>query len=610
MVLLVLVPLLLGVVAYRVPLPVSKVLILISQLGAIAFTLDLLRIALQQGTVWQQLGGDDRRLYIELAGTPVSLSLTILTSLLMLGATLVGWRFATHKLLLLYGILQGLVSGIFLTDDIFNLFVLLEVLTIVMVLLNVYKKEVRVVYDALYYLIIQIIGMTFFLLGLAYLYRATGQLSMTLINQVIDSGSVNGRMLVLPFALMLCGLGLKVGLFPLYSYVPRFYGNPGAPLSVLMLSSSLLSTAILFWIARIAWAFAPLNTAPMLLALGFLTAVAGAVKALAQRDARLVLAFSTVSQSGLALIALGSGTAMSQRGFIAHLFAHAIAKALLFLAVGALLDRGESSDVANVRQVVWRYPVIAVAMVLGAISLIGIPLTAGGISKYWIMSGGPNWLIEASTWVVTLGTALIMAKLLLPLVGGFDGRDFVAAQPTNNVATRPTEVATGWLSSERKRTTVSSLRSSADSLASVETEQARFDAQSASLPGTSVAAVGVLAVGAFLILLGGMAGTRAMGALMGAFPYSIGDTPAQVAAAPYFGIAASSLAIKAIQLLGVLLLALALTWLLPKLKSWQTPAFENLRSGLAGSLSLPNACLALTSFFLGFLLFAFLPGVM
>jgi len=590
LVLFVLAPLLLGVIAYRTPLPISKIIIILTQVAAIAWSGYLLSQTLRYGSLIQTLGGADRALYIELAANPVSLGLTLLTAVLMLAATLCGLNYTKAKLVLLYGILQGLISGIFLTDDIFNLFVLLEVLTIVMVLLNVYRKEVRSVYDALYYLIIQIIGMTFFLLGLAYVYRATGQLSMTLIAQTVDAGLVTPSALVLPFVLMLAGLGLKIGLFPLYSYVPRFYGNPGAPLSVLMLSSSLLATAALFWIARITWTFWPLHAAPLLLVLGCVTAVAGALKALAQSDARLVLAFSTVSQAGLALIALGSDNAVATRGFVLHLFAHAVAKALLFLVVGALAERIGTTEVTAISREVWRRPLTAVAMVVGAISLIGIPLTAGGFSKYWIMYGAAGW-VELATWVVTLGTTLVMLRLLLP-----SAPVILRERPWRVDAGSQLGLDRGSASTALPRLAQNddlAIPAGGDEPVILRERPWRVDAGS-----RRPAVAGVLAALTALVIGGGLLGSRGFGELIGS--YNVAS----------WGISTSSLLVKAVQLLGVIVVALVLTWWLPKRLWWRSAPPTSVRSALAGSLALPDAVLALVVFFVVMLLLAFVPGVM
>ena len=563
MVLLVLAPLLLGVVAYRLPLAWAKGALVLGQVVALAYTGYLFApVAGGQSQVVDSLGGFFPYLYIELRGTSFSLGLVLMTGVLFLATSAWVVTHASNKLILLLLALQGLCNGIFLTDDIFNLFVILEVVTIVLVLLNVFHRERRSIYDALYYLIIQLVGMTFFLLGVAYVYRAFGQLSMNWIEIAGAAGMADPTALAVAFALILTGLALKVGLFPLFSYVPRFYGNPGAPVVVLLLSSALISTAAIYWIGRVYYAFgwhavgshALSGARALLVALGLLTAVGGAAKALAQRNILLVLAFSTVSQSGLALLALANHPA----GFLSHLFTHAVAKALLFLGALLLVERYGTTDVRELRAVVFREPLAALALLVGGLSLIGVPLTAGSTSKYLIMEVGTSGLDQALVWVVTVGTVLIIAKLLLPIkvVGANETIRARAALPKNL-----------------------RLRNSADH-AVVVPEKGNAGARGAfrdlsdgALSQRFVeAAIVVLAL---LVLLGGLLGPWAMRAGLGY----------------WYPISAGALALKGVQLAVLIAAVLAARAYIPT-RWWARAA-----TPLSDSLALPDACLALAAFF-------------
>jgi len=548
--LLILIPLLMGVVAYWFPRTGALAVLLASQAVTLGLAATQVIPLIRTGSsIRETLGGTDRALNIELLATATSMGLVVLTGVLMLAASICALRFVNQKFVLLLLLLQAVLNGLFLTDDVFNLFVLLEVVTLVMVLLNLFIRERRSIYDALYYLIIQIIGMSFFLLGIAYLYRAVGQLSLSLITASIAAGMVTGTQLLVPMALMLTGLALKVGLFPLMSYIPRFYGNPGAPLVVLMLSSSLLSTAVLFWIARIVWAFSPLlDIRPLLLILGFATALGGAVKALVQRDARMLLAFSTVSQAGLMLIALGGGTALSERGFIAHLFAHALTKGLLFIGVGVLTEAYGTCDLFVIRERIWQTPLLGAAFAVGALSLIGFPLTAGGVSKYWIVEGAHGWLYWG-IWLVNLGTTMVMARLLVPR---------------------------SWLG-----------------LAPVGPSEPTFKASDFAAPvadGTPTGRMGLvptyvqitLAALTLLVLLFGFTGLN-------------------------LSITWLAFANKAWQILLLAALALFLTRIWPRIAptSW----YAQLQPSLTNALALPDACLAVAAFFAGVLLLSMVMGV-
>jgi len=609
MALVIILPLLLGVGAYWLPLVGAKIVLVASQVATIGLTIWLLLQAMALGGsrstgLVETMGGTNRYLNIELLGTPVSLGLVLLAGILFLATSICAIRFAINKFVLLLLVLQSLVNALFLTDDVFNLFVLLEVVTLVMVLLILYLKEKRSIYDALYYMIIQIIGMSFFLLGLAYLYRAVGQLSMTLIAAAISSGGVTPTQLIIPFALMLTGLALKVGLFPLMSYVPRFYGNPGAPVVVLMLSSAIMATVVIFWIARLSWAFEPvLDTKPILLVLGICTAVIGAAKALVQRDARMLLAFSTVSQAGLMLMALGTGSGYGERGFITHLFAHALAKALLFFCVGAFTEAYGTCNLAVFRERIWHHPILAAALMLAGLSMVGFPLTFGGISKYWIMSSvGGNLALYWLAWLANLMTALVIVRLLVP--SHISATHLFRNSVGNSVVSRRRwrGSSTDGIAITRHSARSRRIQELSHSEAVVSRRRSRGSSTDGILHKPIPRYVlAVLASLAFLVALGGLFGTELIRNLLGG-SYTIDP---------------SALALKALQILLLVGLAWTLTQLqrryfdtnLEQLTSTSQLWHRRLHTTLGNSLALPDACLLIAGFFAGIVLISLLSGV-
>ncbi|WP_425953719.1 complex I subunit 5 family protein [Xylanimonas sp. McL0601] len=412
MVALVLVPVVLGVALYRLPLRAAQVLALAGQ-GWVAWrAVSLLTRSTRDGMFAEVLGGSDHLLYISLRGERTALTFVLLTVLLFTAALVWTLRssYADNKLLLLLLVLQGLSAGIFLTDDVFNLFVLFEVATLTAVLLVMFKKDRRNTYDGLYYLVVQIVAMLFFLFGVAYLYRTFGVLSVTEIGLMVQQG-VDGRALVLPFAFMLTGIALKAGLFPLFSYVPRSYGNPGAPTVMLVLMSGVLVKGALFWLARLIDVFAPaLDLGVFLVVVGLVTGVAGAAKALAQTDVRLLLAYSTVSQAGLITIALATGSAASSGGAVLHMVNHALLKTVLFLTAAMIVRRYGTARLAELRGVARRMPLVAVVSAVAVLGMVGAPFTGGGASKDLILAGAGGTWAAVAIWVVNAGTMLVFVK--------------------------------------------------------------------------------------------------------------------------------------------------------------------------------------------------------
>lgn len=411
MVALVLVPVLLGVGLYKLPPAAARVLALVGQLGLGGGAVALLARTARDGEVVEVLGGTQRLLHLSLRADAVAATFVLLSVVLFAAAIVfvMGERYASTTLLLLLLALQGMTVGIFLVDDVFTLFVLFEVATLVGILLVMFRAERRSVYDGLYYLTVQIVAMLFFLFGVAYLYRTFGVLDVSEIGRLVTAG-VDPRALVLPFAFLLTGLALKAGLFPLFSYVPRSYGNPGAPTVVLMLMSGVLVTGAMFWAARLVDLVVPvLDLRGFLVAVGLSTGVAGAVKALAQQDVRLVLAYSTVSQAGLVLIGLAAGTATATGGGLLHLVNHALLKSVLFLAAGVVVRAYGTADLAQLRGVGRRLPWVAGASIVAVLGMVGAPLTGAAASKDLILLGSSGW-VEVAAWVVNAGTMLVFLK--------------------------------------------------------------------------------------------------------------------------------------------------------------------------------------------------------
>jgi len=389
---------------------------LLGQGFLIAWAWQLYQQARTFGPFYEGLGGD-RPLYISFRGEQTALALVLLTILLSTAAlifTLNELYFST-RLLLLMLILQGLSIGILLTDDIFNLFVLIEVSTLVGVLLTMYRQGLRSAYGGLYYLTVQVVAMMFFLFGVAYLYQIFGVLSVS--EMVAMAGSLDSRALLLPVAFLLTGIAVKVGFFPLFSYVPHAYGNPGAPVAVLAMLSAVVVSGSVYWLSRLVETFAPLvSMEPFVAVAAILTVVAGAAKALGTLDIRVFLAYSTVSQMGLIALGLVAG-GVSRDGAIFHIVTHAVAKALLFLAAGVILDAYGTARINQIRGALRRCPIAAIAVLLSLISLAGLPFTAGGVSKYWLTYDVASPWLTAAMWLSTALTVLISLRFAMILFG-------------------------------------------------------------------------------------------------------------------------------------------------------------------------------------------------
>ena len=416
---LILLPVIFGIVLYMLPLRVGKIVLLGVQTCLLALAVFLFFQTEIHYDFYSVLGGDSPILNIVLRGDRLSKLLVVATNFLFaLGFVYkIRDKYFDGKIMLLYLILQGLTNGIFMTDDFFNLFVMFEVSTVVTTILLMFKKEGRVVYDALYYLITQMVSMLFFLFGIAFLYRMFGVLSISQIAYLIPYAPASE--LVLPFSFLLAGMCFKLGLFPMHGWVSRAYGLNSAPITQIAVMSSIMMKTSLFWLFNFHEMFLPAFDYSYLFT-GFAVATAffAAMKAVSQKDIRILLAFSTVSQIGFMMAASFIGDEYSEMGSLYHVVTHAIFKMLLFLSAGSIIRKYKTADIHEIRGVMKRAPFAGVGMLVGMLAITGFPFTSGSISKYFMTAGLGSFWLEFLFWLMSFGTILVFVKygcMLLPL---------------------------------------------------------------------------------------------------------------------------------------------------------------------------------------------------
>ena len=418
---LILLPVIFGIILYKLPIKIGKPVLLGVQALLLGLAVFLFLQTENDASIYAIIGGNNPILNIVFIGDRFSLLMAIVVNFLFgIGFIYkINDRFLDGKLMLLYLILQGLTTGIFLTDDLFNLFILFEVSTVITTLLLMFKKQGRVVYDALYYLITQMVSMMFFLFGIAYLYRAFGVLSVSAIAELLPYAAPQD--LVLPFALLIAGLCFKLALFPMYSWVSRAYSLNSAPITQVAIMSSVLMKTGLFWLFRFNEMFYPvLDFSLFFIIFGFLTALFGAWEAILQKDIRLILAYSTVSQIGFMITVafLGEGSAMISSLY--HMFNHAIFKMLLFLAAGLLIRNYETADIYEIRGKLKGNPLVAVISIIGMLAITGFPLTSGSISKYFMSASLGAWWQEIIFYTMSFATILVFVRYSTMFIAGGD----------------------------------------------------------------------------------------------------------------------------------------------------------------------------------------------
>jgi multicomponent Na+:H+ antiporter subunit D len=309
----------------------------------------------------------------------------------------------------------GALNALYLSGDLFNLYVTLELLGLAAVAL-VALAGAGAAAAALRYLLLALLGSMLYILGVELLYAAYQTLDLQQLRARVQPSLSAG----LAAALMTTGLLVKTAVFPLHFWLPPAHGSAPAPVSAAL--SALVVKAGFYLLARLwldLFGALPWQAGPVLLGvLGCGAVLWGGVQALRQQRLKPMIAYSTVAQLGYLLIALplagqGAGGAAAGALTAAVLLAasHAAAKASMFLCAGSLLAAYGHDRIAALAGFGARLPLTATAFALAALSLVGLPPTGGFVGKYLLVEAA----VRAGAWgtvAVVLAGSLLSAMFL------------------------------------------------------------------------------------------------------------------------------------------------------------------------------------------------------
>jgi multicomponent Na+:H+ antiporter subunit D len=305
--------------------------------------------------------------------------------------------------------LAGLL-GIAITGDVFNLFVFLEIsslATYVMIALGRRRKALVAAYQ---YLVLGTIGATFYVIGIGLLYLMTGTLNIAdLAMRLRDVTEL--RPVLAALAFITVGIGLKLALFPLHVWLPNAYAYaPSMVTAFLAATATKVSAYVLlrfyFTVFDPVTLYDRLPTHGVLIALSVAAMASMSLVAVFQRDLKRLFAYSSVAQIGYITLGIGIENQASLTGSVVHLLNHGVTKGAIFLLLGGVALRCGDAGFDRVAGLGQRMPLTAFGLVVGGLSLIGIPGTAGFISKWYLILGA----IDAGHWwlaAVIVGTSLI-----------------------------------------------------------------------------------------------------------------------------------------------------------------------------------------------------------
>lgn len=326
----------------------------------------------------------------------------------------------------LTGYLLAAMNALFMSADLFNIYVTLELLGLAAVGLVASAEGAEPVAAAMRYLLVTLLGSGAYLLGVALLYGSYGTVSLTVLAPLIVAEDPTA--VLFAAGLILLGLLLKTALFPFHFWLPPAHGGAPAPVSALL--SALVIKASFYLILRL-WLnlFAPLVITLVAQLLGLLGAAAilwGSFMALRQRRLKMLIAYSTIAQIGYLFLLFPlitytnpEATESALQGGIMQIVTHALAKAAMFAAAGTMIMSVERDDIALLDGTSSRLPLTLFTFALAGVTLTGLPPSGGFIAKWLLISSA----LSSGQWVwmvvVILGGLLSAAYVFKVLRQAF-----------------------------------------------------------------------------------------------------------------------------------------------------------------------------------------------
>jgi formate hydrogenlyase subunit 3/multisubunit Na+/H+ antiporter MnhD subunit len=380
------------------------------------------------------LGGWQPPLGIALRADGLSATLMVLTALVLCAVGLFArGTFSTPSStseargpMVFWTLMLGLWSAlntVFLGQDLFNLFVALELLTFSAVPLVCLDGRRETVQAALRYLLFALIGSVFYLMGAALLYGAYGTLDIAGLRLLARDDPATSVAL----GLMIVGLMAKAALFPLHLWLPP--AHAGAPAAASAVLSALVVKAPFFLILRLWFDVAPQPgnqiAAQMLAWLGISSIIFCSIMALRQVRLKLMIAYSTVAQIGylflvfplvMASDAPSAWQSIGWTGGVLQLVSHALAKASMFLAAGLIAEALGHDRIDNLNGAVTAVPISVAAFGLAGLSLMGLPPSGGFVAKLMLLTAATE---TANWWIVAaiLGGGILAASYVFRVLG-------------------------------------------------------------------------------------------------------------------------------------------------------------------------------------------------
>ena len=310
--------------------------------------------------------------------------------------------------------LTGLL-GITVTGDAFNAFVFLEISSLSTYVLIALGHDRRALLSAFQYLVMGTIGATFYVIGVGLLYLLTGSLNMVdIAARLGPAWTENSRAIVAALAFVTVGISLKLALFPLHVWLPNAYAY--APSWVTTFLSATATKVAIYLLVRfyfsifgVAIDFRALPVTEIIIVLSVAAMFVASFIAVFETNLKRMLAFSSVAQIGYITLGIGLANQAGLTGGLVHVVNHALMKAALFLAAGAVFYRVGTVQLKELVGIGRKMPLTMAAFTIAGLGLVGTPGTSGFVSKWYLALGA----LDKGWWVLVF---LIVGSSLIALV--------------------------------------------------------------------------------------------------------------------------------------------------------------------------------------------------
>ena len=329
---------------------------------------------------------------------------------------------ADDRLYLFYGAcllhLGGLL-GVIITGDAFNLFVFIEIASLSGYALISLSQNRQALLAAYKYLILGTIGASFILAGVGLLYMMTGTLNMADLSERLPAVQ-HSRTIVTAFAFLTTGICIKFALFPLHYWLPNVYTFSPSVVSTLLAGTTskvfiYVFLRFIFSIFGVDYVFGVISLDYILIGLALLAIFSGSLIAIYQNNIKRMLAYSSIAQVGYITLAIGLVSVTGLTAGLVHLFNHSLIKTTLFMTVACFIFCLGSGSLSDLKGAGRAMPWTMLAFVIAGCSLIGIPMTVGFISKWYLILA----VIEHDWWwlaVLILASSLLTALYIWKVV--------------------------------------------------------------------------------------------------------------------------------------------------------------------------------------------------